>query len=384
MSLQIEYVPLGALVRHEANPKAHDIDLVVASVRRFGFVDPVVIDERTGKLAAGHGRLTALERMRDHGDDPPAGIRREKGDWLVPQVTGWASASDSELDAALVALNRTTEAGGWDDRALLDILDRLLEGVGVGALLTDPPYGISVVRGNGVVGATDRLSGGKGTLYAESAHGPTRALVQKAANVYANVAGDDRPFDATLLSDHFAEVVEQWWFGANYYRSTLPGTDLDGSWLVWDKRPSGWNEGSEGLDDVIGSGFELVWSKRPHQQRVLRHQWSGFTARNHGNRDAGVLGHERAHPTEKPIALLVQILDLWAPRRQAVVDPFAGSGTTLLAAHRTGRPGFGVELSPAYCDVIVARLARESGQPGIHADTGQPFVDRTEVAVEAG
>jgi DNA modification methylase len=129
---------------------------------------------------------------------------------------------------------------------------------------------------------------------------------------------------------------------------------------VWDKRPAAWNEGSEGIDDVIGSGFELLWSAKKHQQRVLRQQWSGFTARNPGV--------ERAHPTEKPVSLLVDILERWSPKGCAVADPFAGSGTTLLAAARSGRSGFGVELDPAYVDVIVARLERETGETAVRVD----------------
>ena len=123
--LRITYEPLAKLVRHEANPKAHDVDLVASSMRRFGYIDPVVVDERTGKLASGHGRMTALEAMRDAGEQPPAGVQVKGDEWLVPRVQGWASTDDAEAEAALVALNRAGEAGGWQDTALLELLERL-------------------------------------------------------------------------------------------------------------------------------------------------------------------------------------------------------------------------------------------------------------------
>lgn len=139
-TLAIEYAPLTELVAHERNPKAHDVELVARSIARFGFADPVVIDERTGKLAAGHGRLAALTRLRDDDADPPEGIEvDDAGEWLVPRVVGWRSASDSEAEAALIALNRTTEVGGWDEPALLELLEDLaalddgLDGIGYGS-----------------------------------------------------------------------------------------------------------------------------------------------------------------------------------------------------------------------------------------------------------
>lgn len=133
----VKRVPLDELLEsgHPGNPKAHDIPTVMASIRRFGFADPVIRDERTGRIAAGHGRTLALAEIRDAGGDPPEGIT---GKWEVPVYVGWASKDDTEAEAALVALNRTTELGGWDDQALADLLGQLSEveagwdGVGYG------------------------------------------------------------------------------------------------------------------------------------------------------------------------------------------------------------------------------------------------------------
>lgn len=118
---QVNRVPLDDLVLAPSNVKKHSVELIAASLRRFGFADPVVVDQRTGELLAGHGRVEALQAMREAGESPPAGA----DGWRVPVYTGWASTDDTEADAARVALNRTTEAGGWDDAPLSDLLVRL-------------------------------------------------------------------------------------------------------------------------------------------------------------------------------------------------------------------------------------------------------------------
>lgn len=137
---QVEYLPLSSLQADPRNPKAHDQDTIDASIGRFGVLDLIVRDERTGYLISGHGRRKALTGMEKRGEGVPEGIKvdPETGEWLVPVVTGWASRTDTEAGAALIALNRTTELGGWVDEALLELLDDLaevddgFEGVGFG------------------------------------------------------------------------------------------------------------------------------------------------------------------------------------------------------------------------------------------------------------
>ena len=134
---RVDYVPLDDLTANPANPKEHDESVIGASMGRFGFMEPVVIDGRTGYLVSGHGRTKTLRQRFEAGDDPPEGVRvLPDGSWQVPAVTGWSSADDFEAEAALVALNRTTELGGWSDESLLDLLDDLsgsdvgLDGIG--------------------------------------------------------------------------------------------------------------------------------------------------------------------------------------------------------------------------------------------------------------
>lgn len=128
----ITLMRLDELQPDPRNPKAHDVGTIEQSVSRFGYVEPVIIDGRTGYIISGHGRTKTLRAMRDSGEQPPEGVIVDDDAWLVPVVAGWSSRSDSEAAAALVALNRTTELGGWVDDALLDLLDDLDELNGVG------------------------------------------------------------------------------------------------------------------------------------------------------------------------------------------------------------------------------------------------------------
>lgn len=128
-----EYIPLDHLQADPANPKAHNVEVIDASIGRFGIIDQIVRDDRTGYIISGHGRDETLRRMRDRGDNPPEGVRVDAGGhWLVPVIVGWSSRTDAEARAALIALNRTTELGGWVDESLLDLLDGLDDFTGVG------------------------------------------------------------------------------------------------------------------------------------------------------------------------------------------------------------------------------------------------------------
>ena len=79
------------------------------------------------------------------------------------------------------------------------------------------------------------------------------------------------------------------------------------------------------------------------------------------------------HPTVKPVKLVADAILDCSKRRGIVLDAFAGSGTTLVAAEQTGRRGYGIELDPRYCDVIVKRLAAAAKVEAIHAETGETF-----------
>lgn len=129
----IEYVALDDLPSALVNPKEHDQQLIEDSIGRFGFLEIPVLDERTGRLVAGHGRRDQLTAMRAAGQPPPEGITvTDDGRWLVPTVRGWSSTDDDEAHAAGIAINRGAESGGWNIPVLYDILDGLAHDEGFG------------------------------------------------------------------------------------------------------------------------------------------------------------------------------------------------------------------------------------------------------------
>lgn len=127
--IRVEYTPLSELKRAPRNPKLHALDEIGKSMQRFGYVDPLIVDDATGTLVAGHGRMDELELLKATGQEAPARIRvREDGEWLVPVVRGVAFADQKEAEAYLMADNRLVELGGWDDAGVSKILADLAQG----------------------------------------------------------------------------------------------------------------------------------------------------------------------------------------------------------------------------------------------------------------
>lgn len=131
--LRIEWVKLSEIVRWPRNPKDHDLGLIYQSISRFGFIQPLLLDEESGKLVAGHGRLDTLLMKAKAGEKPPAGIKVEGDEWMVPVIRGIAFQDEQEAEAYVVADNRTVEQGGWlEDRLAAVLQDHVgdLRGIG--------------------------------------------------------------------------------------------------------------------------------------------------------------------------------------------------------------------------------------------------------------
>lgn len=139
--LRIEYVPLEQIAPAVRNPKKHDLPGMVASIEEHGFADTPILDERTQRFVAGHGRCEALVHMKANGDPLPKGlILNDDGEWCLPIQRGWASKSDAHAEAFVVLHNQLTIAGGWDDRMLAEVLHdvhaydpALFDGIGMTA-----------------------------------------------------------------------------------------------------------------------------------------------------------------------------------------------------------------------------------------------------------
>jgi hypothetical protein len=117
------YTPLDDVSPAYRNPRHHDKDLIAGSISRFGIVSLPTIDDRTGRLVAGHGRLNDWQERRAAGEQPPDGIDVDsQGRWLVPVVHGWSSRTDADAEAYLVADNQSTISGAWDNPGLAQLL----------------------------------------------------------------------------------------------------------------------------------------------------------------------------------------------------------------------------------------------------------------------
>jgi hypothetical protein len=130
--VRLDFVNMDELEGAPRNPKQHDLGAIITSMRRFGFVAPVVVNETTGNLVVGHGRVEALREIRSSGGEAPKRIRTAKdGVWKVP-VVHVAFDTDEEAEAYVIADNRITELGGWDHNELAAVLTTLddLEGTG--------------------------------------------------------------------------------------------------------------------------------------------------------------------------------------------------------------------------------------------------------------
>jgi DNA modification methylase len=194
----------------------------------------------------------------------------------------------------------------------------ILPTVGDGAIVSDPPYGMAW---DGKV-TRSRLSELKrGGKFGTSA-GPTR-------NYGATIFGDDAPFDPAFMLP-YGEVIL---WGFNHFPQHLSR----GTALVWLKR----------YDDGFGSFLsdaEIAWMKGGHGVYCKR--------------DVSLQGEssQRAHPTQKPIDLMQWCIGF--VKAETILDPFMGSGSTLVAAKNLGRKAIGIEIEERYCEIAAKRLAQ--------------------------
>lgn len=223
--LRIEYVPLDEVVRWPRNPRQHDDAALERSLKRYGFTQPLMLDEGTGKLVAGHGRLGALESLRDSGEKPPERVQVGAGGrWLVPVIRGITFADPNEAESYLLADNRLSELGGWDMDGLREILDDLvtadveLDAVGwsdaaIARLLADEEPKKRKGKGDDGSGSTlDDLSG-------VNANARLVPIYLDASTYQPTLDRMQRVMSATKLPDYTALLL----FLLDHYDATKPG-----------------------------------------------------------------------------------------------------------------------------------------------------------------
>lgn len=186
----------------------------------------------------------------------------------------------------------------------------------VDLVLTDPPYGIGLNTDN------SRFCGGTVASVAKRGSGVGTANGKPILN-------DDEPFDPSFLLAYGRNQIIWGWHN---FPDKLPR----GACLVWLKR----------FDEAFGtflSDAETAWMSKGH----------GVYCRRDLSNNA--ITNERAHPTQKPLGLMAWCLDFF-PNAQTILDPFAGSGTTLRAAKDLGRKSIGIEIEERYCEIAARRL----------------------------
>jgi 16S rRNA G966 N2-methylase RsmD len=351
--LRIETVNINSLTPDPANARKHDgknLKAIASSLEKFGQRKPIVVTPDS-IVVAGNGTVEAAKSL----GWTEIAIARTPIGWTWDQIKAFALAD-----------NRTAELAEWDDKVLADQLLELdangweLEELGfenleppvsqpddddplsfddaptraklgdhwvIGkhhvicgdssdqntinkfgttfdAVITDPPYGINA----------DKMGMGLKTNEKNKFH----------RGDWDSIAPDVR----FVLGLAPKQII----WGGNYFTDQLPVTN---DWLCWHKKISG----------MSFSEFELAWTNLGKQCRILDHHWSGEI---------------KQHVTMKPSPVMdwcVSFIDKGAK----ILDVFAGSGSTLLAADRNGQQAFGVELDPKYVDVILDRLEKQTG-----------------------
>ena len=379
--MKIINLKIDVLKPYDKNPRKNKdaVKYVAESIKEFGFKQPIVID-KNNVIVCGHTRLLAAKQL---------GLKE------VPCILA-DDLTEEQINAYRLVDNKTNEFAEWDNELLKEelfklpslnmklfgfeeeqkeeqiaeednyeepeqlesivkkgqvwqlgnhrlmcgdstdkeIVLKLMDGKKADLILSDPPYGMFLDTDfSSCLGSLGRKSNTRG-------------------NKYDKVIGDNDDFKPELITtffDNFNYCKEIFLLGADYFAELLPNKN-DGSWLVWDKR-------KESQADAIGSEFELICSKTKHKRRMLRHDWFGFLSSQNA-KDA----QNRVHPTQKPVSLLVDIVEQWGKDCNNVVDLYGGSGSTLIACEQLNHKCYMMELDEHYCDVIINRWESFTGK----------------------
>ena len=378
---------ISELTPFDKNSRTHSdaqIEQVCKSIRKFGFTNPVLIDENN-TIIAGHCRILAAKMagidnipcvvlhglsdvekaayvIADNKLALNAGwdfdILQEQFEFLKEndfnlELTGFSLEELCDLlpheepeifcnedDVPEVPVEPITKLGDvWllgehrlmcGDSTVIDAVDKLMNGAKADMVFTDPPYGVDVVK-SGKVGADFGVAK-KGS--------------------YMPIIGDstiNTAVDSYSLCVALSVPVLCFW-GGNYFASKL----LDSScWIIWDKRED------SGIKNTFAD-CEMAWTNQKKPSRIYRQLWNGMIRKGE---------HEkRVHPTQKPIALAEWCFDELNPKGKTVLDLFGGSGSTLIACEKLKRKCFMMELDPKYCDVIVKRWENFTGKKAVLDD----------------
>ena len=391
--IKIQWLSPGKLTPYSHNPKDHppeQIQKIVRAIADTGFDQPIVVDENF-VVIKGHGRLAAALKMElekipvivrsDLSEEQKRASRIAdnkvaESDWLLPELKAeLLDLQEFNYDLTLLGfdlpeleelllLEETDEPPNNDGTPpIADLIPRcklgeiwqlgshrllcgdsldekfltkLLGNTTINFVWADPPYGMKCQNNNGTIGSGSSK--------------PSKHLngARRKSKKYLPVAGDDSTQTALasfeLCNRLFPSAVQVWW-GANHY-----GVPPSSCWLVWDKE----NDANNFAD------AELAWTNQTSAVRTFRHKWNGMIK-------AGKESNEpRCHPNQKPQELAEWAFSNYGKSGDTVFDPFAGSGCSFLAAQSCdNRTVFGVELIPEYCELIMQRWEKQTGEKAV-------------------
>jgi len=425
--LAIQHCPIDTLHPDPRNPRQHNdkqIDQIAGSVRIFGFNVPLLVDQHRNVIA-GHGRLLAAKLLGmqevptislDHlspqqirafmiADNKLSENSTWDGDLLAENLK---ILSEAELDFSLEAIgfemgeidtileeatavpdssqdpadsipeeakSQVTTLGDlWQlggNRVLCgDALEpteysRLLKDQRAAAVFTDPPYNVPIdghVSGLGKIQHNNFIMA-SGEM---SAAGFTNFL-SNVCNLMARYSHEGSIHFICMDWRHVRELLTA---GREAY------TEL--------KNICVWTKDNAGMGSLYRSQHEFVFvfksGKCPHQNNVQLGQYGRYRSNvwsypgaNSFSRNTAEGNLLELHPTVKPVALVADAIMDVSARGDVILDPFLGSGTTLIACERTGRKCYGIELDPAYVDTIVRRWQKFTRLSATHAVSGRSF-----------
>jgi len=404
---ELVYRAVAELRPRENNPRTHSkkqIEQLARSITRFGFTNPILIDD-DGYIIAGHGRVEAA-KLVDMAEVPTL------------LLSGMTSA---EVRAYVIADNKLAENAGWDRGLLKAEFQYLAEldfdfdlgltgfelpeidafmGEDSKAEREDPldalpaPSQLPAVTRRGDIWQI----GPHRLICEDSTQAETYVLLlgqERAAMVFADppynvpIAGHvsglgkakHREFAMAfgeMTSDEFTSFLATVFVllaavskdGAMHFqcidwRHAKEMLAAGGAAYSELKNICVWAKTNGGMGSLYRSAHELVFVWKAGQGAHVNNVELGKHGRYRTNvwtyAGANSFSSTReddlaSHPTVKPVTMIADAILDCSRRKDLILDPFAGSGTTLIAAHKTGRRGYGVEIDPAYCDLIVRRL----------------------------
>ena len=397
--MNIEKIDISVLIPYARNARTHSdeqIAQIAGSIKEFGFNNPVLIDKDNGVIA-GHGRLAAARKL---------GLKE------VPCIR-LEHLTETQRKAYILADNRIALNSGWEAELLSLELSELLDGgvnlesLGfdadeIDALLNkiEPTEGLTdedatpevpeepVTKPGDVwilgkhrlmcgdstsVDAVDKLMAGQKAdmVFTDPPYGVEyQSNMRTKSAKFEVLANDDTFLDIAPIVEMFSTGwVFVWtsWKVQGRWIDQFSAFDYPTNIVIWHK-PGG---GIGDLKRTFSSDYEvaLVW----HRGAELcgKRIGSVWTIKKDG-------ASTYVHPTQKPVALGSEAMDKTTRSGNIVLDLFGGSGSTLIAAEKTGRIARLMELDAKYCDVIVKRWQDFTGKQATLESTGQTYSELTE------